>query len=99
MATLAELDALIVGCPLLRQRFRAARLKAAWDVINESGATPSHTERLVWANKVVGDYEKDLDKEYRWACSNSTIQSSGAASTDNDINFVVAGFINAWSGV
>jgi hypothetical protein len=99
MATLTELDALIVGCSLLRQRFRAARLKAAWSVLNESGSTQHHTERLVWANKIVGDYEKDLDKEYRWACSNATIQSSGDASTDDDINSAVSGFINTWAGV
>jgi hypothetical protein len=99
MATLTELDALIVGCSLLRQRFRAARLKAAWDVINEAETTQHHTERLAWANKIVGDYDKDLDKEYRWACSNAVIQSSGDASTDSDINSVVSGFVNAWAGV
>jgi hypothetical protein len=99
VATLEQLDALIVGNPLLRQRFRAARIKAAWNVVNESAATANHAARLTWANKILDDYEADLDEEYRWLCSNATIQSNPAATTDNDLEFVVATFLNQWAGV
>lgn len=96
---LIDIHSLVVGTPELEQRFCAARLKAAWDVINEDAGTPSHAARLVWADKIVTDYFADKDKEYRRFLSNATIQSSGAASTDNDISFVVASFLNTYAGV
>jgi hypothetical protein len=99
MPTLEQLDALIVGNPLLRQRFRAARIKAAWNVVNESAQTANHAARLVWANKVIANYEADLDEEYRWMCSNPTIQANASASPDSDLEFVVASLINQWAGV
>jgi len=55
MATLEQLDALIVGNPLLRQRFRAA--------------------------------------------SNATVQASPNTTTDNDLDYVVATFLNQWAAV
>lgn len=99
MATLEQLDELIVGNPLLRQRFRAARLKAAWNVINEAAQTANHVLRLAWADKIIAAYEADLDREYRWLCSNATIQSNPSATTDNDLEFVVGSFLNQWAGV
>jgi hypothetical protein len=99
MATLEQLDALIVGNPLLRQRFRAARIRAAWLVVNEDPQTAGHVARLAWANKIIENYEADLDEEYRWLCSNATIQASTSAATDNDLDFVVASFISQWAGV
>jgi len=99
MATLTELDALVVGNPILRQRFRASRLKAAWNVVNEAVNTANHAERIAWANKIIGGYETDLDAEYRWLCSNTTIQANPSGASDNDIDFVVASFLNQWAGV
>lgn len=99
MATLQQIDSLIIGNPELRQRFRAARIKAAWFVINESKTVANHVKREVWANKIISNYEADLDNEYRWLCSNATIQNNPAVATDNDIDFVVAQFLNQWAGV
>ena len=99
MTTLANLDALIIGNPTLRQRFRAARIKSAWFVVNESPSTEHHIARLAWANKVINDYEADLDAEYRWLCSNATIQANPTSATDGDIEYVVAVFLNQWAGV
>ncbi len=99
MPSLEQLDALIVGNPLLRQRFRAARLKAAWNVVNEDPQTANHAARSAWANKIILNYEADLDVEYRFICSNPTIQVSASASTDNDLEYVTASFINQWAGV
>jgi hypothetical protein len=42
---------------------------------------------------------EQLDEEYRWSCSNATIQSDPAATTDNNLEFVVATFLNQWAGV
>lgn len=98
MATLIQIHNAVMGAPLLRQRFSAARLQAAWDILNESAATPSHAARLAWANKIITDYDADLDAEYRRFLSNATIQSA-ANPTDNDIQFVVNSFVNAWATV
>jgi hypothetical protein len=99
MPSLEQLDALIVGNPLLRQRFRAARLKAAWNIVNEDAQTAHHAARLAWANKIILNYEADLDAEYRLICSNPTIQVSASTSTDSDLEYVTASFINDFAGV
>lgn len=99
MATLDEIHALAVGMPLLRQRFAAARLKAAWDILNEDAGTTNHAERLVWANAVLGAYDGTpfVEVEYRRFLSNSTIQTTGNASSDNDVQFVVNSMSDAFA--
>jgi hypothetical protein len=98
-ATLQQIHNAVVGAPLLRQRFAAARLKAAWDVLNESAGTTNHAARLAWANKVIASYEADLDPEFRRFLSNATIQTSGNNASDNDVQFVVNSFLNTFAGV
>jgi hypothetical protein len=97
MANLKEIDTLIIGNPELRQKFRAARIKASWLIINENPSTENHTQRKAWADKIIDNYEADLDIEYRWLCSNSTIQANPNGATDSDIDYVVASFINQWA--
>jgi hypothetical protein len=99
VANLKQIDSLIIGNPELRQKFRASRIKAAWAVINEDPATENHLLRKVWANKIITNYEADLDFEYRWLCSNATIQANPSEATDSDIDYVVSSFINQWAGV
>lgn len=99
MANLKQIDSLIIGNPELRQKFRAARIKAAWSVVNESPSTSNHVERRGWASKIIANYEADLDLEYRWLCSNATIQANPDAATDADIDYVVSAFLNQWAGV
>lgn len=99
MSQLKLLNDLIIGTPDLEVRFRAGRIKCAWDVLNEAVNTPNHTARLVWANKVLDDYEADSKREFRRFLSNTTIQANKNQSTDNDILFVIASFINTYAGV
>lgn len=100
MATLIQIDELVLGVPVLFQRFRAARIKATWDVINEDEQTAHHADRLVWANGIIDDYSGgDINQEYRLFLSNATIQSSGDLSSDNDIQYVVNSYVNTWAGV
>ena len=99
MATLMEIYSLVHGAPELEQRFQAARIKAAWDILNESPSTTGHTERLVWAEAILDDVSTDAEEEYTRFLSNATIQSSGTSSTDNDILFVVNSWVNTWAGV
>lgn len=98
MATLDEINDLVVGAPKLRQRFQASRLKAAWNILNEAANTTNHAARLTWANKIINIYESDLDKEYRRFLSNATIQTAGNSATDNDIDFVVSSFVDTFAG-
>ena len=99
MATLQQIDELVLGVPTLYQRFRAARIKAAWDIINEDPGTTNHVDRVTWANGIIEDYEgDDIYSEYRLFLSNATIQTSGIASTDNDIQYVVNSFVDTWAG-
>ena len=98
MATLREIHSLAVGSPDLQQRFFAARLKAAWDVWNEPSNMPNNAKRLTWAIGVLNNYQgSNSFGEYSRFLSNATIQTAGAAATDNDIQFVVNSFIDAWS--
>jgi hypothetical protein len=98
MATLIEIHNLAAGAPLLQQRFYAARLRAAWDIRNESPATQNHAARLVWANEVLSSYQGSSSfYEYSTFLANPTIQANGNASTDNDILFVVISLVDDWA--
>jgi hypothetical protein len=88
---------LAFGAPVLRQRFIAARLKAAWDVRNEVGTTPNHANRRAWADSILADAEARADREYLIFLSNPTIRANGAASPDGDIEFVVNSFLNEYA--
>lgn len=88
---------LAFGGPELRQRFIAARLKAAWSIRNESAATANHANRLAWANGIIADPEVRGDREYRLFLSNVTIQANGNASPDGDVEFVVNSFLNEFA--
>lgn len=94
-ATLQNIHDLAFGGAQLRQRFLAARLKAAWDVLNEDAQAPNHAARLAWAEKVLANPEADAQREYLRFLSNTTIQAWGGASTDNDVQFVVNSFVDA----
>lgn len=94
MATLTQIYSLVEGYPDLKQRFLAARLKAAWDILNEAVNTENHANRLIWANWIISNLRNNSDSEYARFLSNTTIQTNGVASTDNDIQFVVNGLIN-----
>jgi hypothetical protein len=97
MATLLEISNLILGAPTLRQRFLAGRVKAAWDILNESPSTTNHANRLIWSVSVLDTYEGHAQNEYTRFLSNPTIQASGNSSTDNDIQFVVNSMVDAWA--
>jgi hypothetical protein len=93
-----EINNLVVGTPELQQRFKAARIKAAWDVLNEAPETENHVNRLEWAVSVILDYEIDSQSEYNRFLANTTIQTNGSGSSDNDIIFVVNSLINTFAG-
>lgn len=79
------------------RRVEAATLKAAHNIINEA---PTTSPRQQWAKSTLeaGTGASEAAKFVRYALGNSAIQSVGAAATDNDIEFVVAGLITVLVG-
>ena len=102
MATLTELYAL-KNSSSLRNRVAVALAAAAEDVRNEALATANHAERFTWATQVVLGSDRGPEHEARrlmWmVLQNATVQTSGEASTDNDIQFVVNGLVSFAAGV
>lgn len=96
-ATLQQIYNVVFGSPELRQRFIAARLKAAWHVLNEDPATANHANRIAWARGVVADPAVNSDHEYRLFLSNATLQAAGSAAPDGDIEYVVAVFLDTFA--
>lgn len=94
---LIDIHSLIVGKPELYQRFLAARVEACWNVLNEDPGTTNHADRLAWSESILDDYEDHAQREWTRFLSNTTIQTSGSASTDNDIQFVVNSMLNDWA--
>ena len=77
-----------------KARVASAVAKAAFDILNESGSTEYHAERVVWAKASMADAETVAEQMLWTVVQNATIQSSGLDSTDNDIQFVVNSNIN-----
>jgi hypothetical protein len=96
-ATLAAIQTFAVGNPDLRQRFQAARLQVAWNIMAEPGTTTNHAARVVWAKKIFGDYSKDLDKEYLWYLSDSNVQTAGNGVTDAQIVSGASALVDSWT--
>ena len=96
-ATLADIQKFSLGTPLLKQRFQSGRLQNAWNVAGEAVGTTNHAVRLAWAKKVFADLSKDLDYEYNWWLSNSTVQASGDAITDAQVVSTIAALIDSWA--
>jgi hypothetical protein len=96
MATLAVIHTFAQGNPVLREKFLASRLQAAWDILGE--ASPS-VARKAWATKVFADYYADADKEYRWALSHANVQTAGTNITDANMITATKSFIDAWAAV
>ncbi len=73
----------------LHHRIEVAAVTAAITVANEDPQTANHAERKALALKVMAAPETYANIMAIGVCSNVTIAASGAASTDNDIQYVV----------
>jgi hypothetical protein len=98
MATLLEIQTFALGNPALKQRFVAARIQVAWNILAEAGGgtTP---ERVAWRMKIFRSVDADLDREYVWFLSHPNVQSAGNNITDANLVAAVASFVNAWAVV
>jgi hypothetical protein len=87
---------------LLKAKFVAACLKAAYAIYNEDAGTANHVNRLIWALAVISgapaDVESKAMQHLRYAiASNATLQSVGEAATDNDVEYIVASQIDIFA--
>jgi hypothetical protein len=94
MADLQTIETYTIGNPVFRQRFAAARVQAAWNIIDEATPDPDH---LAWAKKIFRDYAADLQFEYTWFLSHTLVQTNGANISDADMVTAVESFIDDWS--
>lgn len=82
----------------LKNRVASAIAKAAQDVLNEDPGTTNHANRVIWANSALLDARSVAERMMWGVVGNATIQTSGEASTDNDIQFVINGLIDTFAG-
>lgn len=94
MAALQTIHTYTIGNPILQQRFSAARVQAAWDIMSEASPDPDH---VAWAKKIFRDYAADIQFEYTWFLSHSLVQASGDGISDADLVTATKSFIDEWS--
>lgn len=95
MATYEQIWALRYNSENLRRRTSVAVARAAFDVLNEPALTPNHVNRAQWAKAALRDAEAMTQRMFWGLVSNATIQASGEASSDGDIQFVINSLIDS----
>ena len=92
MATLIEVSRLLNARGDLWNKFRGGVIKSAASVYAEADTTPNHAARLNWARDILanGNVDARAEEMYRMGMTNPTIASLGDASTDNDVEYVIA---------
>lgn len=90
-ATGSTLEAMsaIFGNQALRDRTKAAMLKAAFDVLNEDAGTNNHANRVALAAQAFQAVDTYVDAFMASVANNATVQSAGGAATDNDLQYIV----------
>lgn len=81
---------------LIASRVAGALYKAAASIRAEDAGTANHANRLLWANQVMKeDQNGPMVKRFCMYCGqNDTIAQAGTSCTDNDIECVVAVYLN-----
>jgi hypothetical protein len=100
MATLTEIHNIWKDGVAIQARFLAACLKLARIVIDEDPGTDNHADRLAWANQVAaGDEGVVIEKARQMTryslAMNTTLQASGNATSDSDIEWMVSTYLDA----
>lgn len=92
MASYVELFDLATDATF-HKRIRFALLKSAYDIKNEAASVPNHTERLLWAIRILNNEPLDLGHVAIGVLLNPAIGNAGSAATDADIQFQVNSLI------
>lgn len=83
----------------MKKRVQMAVWIAATNIIYEDPQTANHAARVVWAaEKLRGPMPADEERKAMiFISANSTIGEQGNAASDNDIQFVVNGFVDQFA--
>ena len=98
MATLLDIACMYEGENKLFKRTMGAVMKTAWAIIAEDEGTSNHANRLIWANAVCDSRDECVSRThgiFGRVLSNATVQASGDGISDNDLEWVVAYFVDA----
>ena len=97
MATLQEIWNLHQQATVLKSRCAAACATGALAVFAESPATTNHANRLVWANSALRNADAMAEQMFWGILGNPTVQTSGDATTDGDLQWVVNSLIDTFA--
>ncbi|MBI3319734.1 MAG: hypothetical protein HYZ89_04020 [Candidatus Omnitrophica bacterium] len=81
----------------LKARVTVAVVSAARAVFQESGATTNHAARLAWAKQAVKDAEGEAERLMWGVVSHPTVQSSGEAVTDTQLQTMVDNLVDVFA--
>jgi hypothetical protein len=74
----------------LRGKCLGAVIKAAYNILNESGATEHHSDRIQLAGDVLQNASRYQSAFMFFIATNATVQTNGPGNTtDNDIEYIV----------
>lgn len=88
MATLLQI-AMLEQDERFKMKAKAAIIVAAGSIRGEDPATAQHAQRLLWAAQVFQSPGGMRDRMMPSLLQNGTLQTNGADSLDNDIQYVV----------
>jgi hypothetical protein len=81
----------------LSNRAEVAVTIAARDVLSEDPATDNHANRVIWAHWALANSRKASDQMMWGLVANSTVQTNGDSTSDNDIQFVINSLIDSFA--
>lgn len=98
--SLLNISTLLDARRILWNKFRGAVIQAAASVYAEAPETVNHANRMLWAQDVLltGNVDGRTSELYRLGMTNADITTNGDASSDSDISWVVAHFLNTVAG-
>lgn len=73
----------------LRLRCQGAILKSAFDITNEDAGIVNHAERMELAIAAIGSVQMYLDTFMAYVATNTSVQTDGVATTDNDMQWII----------
>ena len=85
---------------IFQKKIKVLMQKSAIAIMAEAADTASHTERVVYAKKILSG-EASVSEYSYGVVTNSTIQGKidNSTSYDSDLEFVVNSMVNAFAGV
>ena len=97
MATLLDVYNLRYMSAYMKPRVIVAIAKAAQDILNEDPGTTNHANRVILANNSLRDTAIEAERLMWGVVGNTTIQTNGDSSSDQEIQNAVNGLIDTFA--